>query len=357
MRTLFLALSLSLTSSCVTPQAFIPPGRTVNFSQYRATKLVVVDSVNTPYSKEGIPMFEGLLRGRLQSLGFSVVERDEDLRVEVNITSFEPGSRAVSLIVGFGAGRAVLNYRAIFKERSGSVIAEFEGGKSYYAGELTLKEESTFMTDEEIKMGMIQHSIIQVGQFIKDNSLQVAGLDEGKEAFKRRDYQTAMRELLPLAEQGVAEAQLRVGIMYADGQGVAANPAEAAKWLQRAAEQGLADAQTGLGDMYFLGIGLAKSDGEAVKWYRRAAEQGHPQAQFNLASMYSVGSGVTQDYVLAYMWCTVSAKSTPNGEAVRRCDRIAPRMTKDEIARAKELASKFVPRQERALRAPSETDR
>ena len=175
MRTLFLPLSLFLLTSCVavTPQAFIPPGRTVNFSQYRAVKLVVVDSVNTPYSKDGIPMFEGLLRGRLQSLGFSVVERDEDLSIEVNIAIFEPGSRAASLIVGFGAGRAILTYRAIFRERSGSVIAEFEGGKSY-GGDLTLKEEPTFMTDEEIKMGMIQHSIIQVGQFIKDNSLHVA---------------------------------------------------------------------------------------------------------------------------------------------------------------------------------------
>ncbi len=174
MRTLFLVLSLFLITSCVTPQAFIPPGRTVNFSQYKAAKLVVVDSVNTPYSKEGIPMFEGLLRGRFQSLGFSVVEKDEDLRIEVNITSFEPGSRATRLIVGFGAGRALFTYRAIFKERSGTVIAEFEGGKSYHGGELTLKENSMFMTDEEIKMGMIQQSVIQVGQFIKDNSLQVA---------------------------------------------------------------------------------------------------------------------------------------------------------------------------------------
>lgn len=188
-----------------------------------------------------------------------------------------------------------------------------------------------------------------------------AGLDEGKEAFKRRDYQTAMRELLPLAEQGVAEAQMGVGIMHANGQGVAENPAEAAKWFRRAAEQGLADAQTELGAMHFMGIGVAKNEREAVNWYRRAAEQGHPQAQFNLASMYSAGSGVAQDYVLAYMWCTVSANSMPVGEirdrAVRRCDRIAPRMSSEDIAKAKEIASKFVPRQEGAARPLSETGR
>ncbi len=179
----------------------------------------------------------------------------------------------------------------------------------------------------------------------------VAGLDEGKEAFERGDYQTAMRELLPLAEQGVAEAQLGVGVMYANGQGVAQNSTEAAKWFRQAAEQGLADAQTRLGAMHFMGIGVAKSDGEAARWYRRAAEQGHPQAQFNLASMYSVGRGVAQDNVLAYMWCSVSANSTPAGEmrdrAVQRCDRIAPRMSSRDVGKAKELASKFVPRLER----------
>jgi TPR repeat protein len=185
-----------------------------------------------------------------------------------------------------------------------------------------------------------------------------AGLDEGIAAYRRGDYQAALRELRPLAEEGVPEAQSVLGVMFADGLGVAENPPEALKWFRRASEQGLADAQLNLGSMYFLGRQVPEDHVEAVKWYRRAAEQGHPQAQFNLGSMYSVGQGAPRDYVLAYMWCTLSAANLPAGEArdrrAGRCERVVPRMTKEEVARAREMASKFVPRQERAARPPAE---
>jgi uncharacterized protein len=180
-----------------------------------------------------------------------------------------------------------------------------------------------------------------------------AGLDEGIAAYRRGDYHTALREFRPLAEQGVAEAQLGLGVMYTDGLGVPEDPSEAVKWLRRAAEQGLASAQLSLANLYFVGRKVPGNNAEAAKWYRRAAEQGHSQAQFSLASMYSVGHGVAQDYVLAYMWCTLSDA----GSGVRRCDRVVDKMTKEEVARARELASRFVPRQERVARPPSEPGR
>ncbi len=40
------------------------------------------------------------------------------------------------------------------------------------------------------------------------------------------------------AEQGLARAQFNLGVMYANGQGVAQNDDEAGKWLRKAAEQG-----------------------------------------------------------------------------------------------------------------------
>ena len=39
-------------------------------------------------------------------------------------------------------------------------------------------------------------------------------------AYERRDYATAIRGFLVHAEQGTAEAQLNLGLMYALGQGV-----------------------------------------------------------------------------------------------------------------------------------------
>ena len=43
--------------------------------------------------------------------------------------------------------------------------------------------------------------------------------------------------------------------------------------LKQAAEQGNAEAQIKLGDCYYKGTGVNKDLIEAVKWYRTAAEQ------------------------------------------------------------------------------------
>ena len=50
-----------------------------------------------------------------------------------------------------------------------------------------------------------------------------------------------------LADQGDANAQLNLGDNFYFGQGVEQNFAEAARWYRMAAEQGLADAQFRLG--------------------------------------------------------------------------------------------------------------
>ena len=44
-----------------------------------------------------------------------------------------------------------------------------------------------------------------------------AGLAEGIAAYERGDYETALQEFQPLAEQGNADAQFNLGLMYDDG--------------------------------------------------------------------------------------------------------------------------------------------
>ncbi len=66
------------------------------------------------------------------------------------------------------------------------------------------------------------------------------------------------------------------------------------------AEQGDAGAQCNLGVIYAKGNGVPQNYAEAVKWYRRAAEQDDPAAQSNLGAMYDHGDGVPQDYVEAH---------------------------------------------------------
>ena len=69
------------------------------------------------------------------------------------------------------------------------------------------------------------------------------------DAAKRGDYATALREWKPLAEQGNADAQFNLGLMYRNGEGVQQDHEESAKWFRRAAEQGHAGAQSRLGFM------------------------------------------------------------------------------------------------------------
>jgi len=61
------------------------------------------------------------------------------------------------------------------------------------------------------------------------------------------------------------------------------------------AEQGVAEAQFNLGLMYYNGQGVRQDYAEAVRWYRQAAEQGNAEAQNNLGAMYAIGQGVRQD--------------------------------------------------------------
>ena len=67
---------------------------------------------------------------------------------------------------------------------------------------------------------------------------------------------------------------------------------EAYRWYRRAADQGDADAQSALGLMYKMGLGVERSDAEACRLFRLAANQGNALAQLNLGAMYGEGRGV-----------------------------------------------------------------
>ena len=55
--------------------------------------------------------------------------------------------------------------------------------------------------------------------------------EDAVDAVNRRDYETAYKMIVPLAENGKAAAQLFLGMMYFKGTGVEKNIIEADKWL------------------------------------------------------------------------------------------------------------------------------
>ena len=111
----------------------------------------------------------------------------------------------------------------------------------------------------------------------------------------------------------------------------------AAKLYRISADQGDALAQVSLGVMYDNGQGVTKDYKKAVKWYRLSADQGDADAQINLGLMYVNGQGVIQDYVRAHMWWNISASSgDKNAESNR--DKAAKKMSQTQIEKAQEMA-------------------
>ena len=138
---------------------------------------------------------------------------------------------------------------------------------------------------------------------------------DGLEAYKRKDYKTALEKWKPLAEQGNAGAQGYLGFMYARG------------W------------------------GMPQDYKEAVKWYSKAAEQGHTGAQLDLGSIYQGGRGVQQDYIQAHKWYNLAASGEEGifgreglfaKEAGMDRNNLEKQMTPAQIAEAQRLAREWI---------------
>jgi len=162
-------------------------------------------------------------------------------------------------------------------------------------------------------------------------------------------------ETLEKAQQGSRNAQYKLGLMYANGEGVPKDETEAIRMFRMvavalnitgegrpyrpyytlastpncvgvhkakadllklcrlAADQGDAGAQTNLGVMYTTGNGVPKDEAEALKLFRLAAEQGNTQAQTNLGVMYARGEGVPKDETEALKWYLLAAEQGDAG--------------------------------------------
>ena len=94
-------------------------------------------------------------------------------------------------------------------------------------------------------------------------------------------------------------AQNIVGGMYENDQGLETwlpkDLTKAARLYRLAVNQGCANAQCNLGVMFENGAGVPQDFKQAARWYRLAADQGHGFGQRCLANMYAMGTGVPQD--------------------------------------------------------------
>ena len=111
--------------------------------------------------------------------------------------------------------------------------------------------------------------------------------------------------LLDAALQGVPEAQYVVGILYANGLGVAIDKGAAGDWFLKSAQKGFAAGQ------YELSL-ILQSNGEerlteAVDWLRKSALQGFPPAQLLYSLYCEAGIGGAADPKEAFRFCLLAA--------------------------------------------------
>lgn len=104
------------------------------------------------------------------------------------------------------------------------------------------------------------------------------------------------------AESGMAAAQVRLGRLLLEGQGLGRDPRAAFGWFSRAAQQADADGMNMVGRCYEMGWGVAADLSLAAVYYRSAAEAGYDWAQYNLANLLFDGRGVARDLRSAYLW-------------------------------------------------------
>lgn len=123
----------------------------------------------------------------------------------------------------------------------------------------------------------------------------LAGYDEGLAAYQKRDWNAAIREFKPLAAQGNAAAQARLGHMLFEGLGGTKDDVEALKLLNAAASAGDSLAQHWLGSAYFNGRAVPKDISQALVWFGRAADKGQPESIHAMGEIHFNGLGINKD--------------------------------------------------------------
>jgi TPR repeat protein len=108
---------------------------------------------------------------------------------------------------------------------------------------------------------------------------------------------------------GIPQAQVRLGRMLLEGQGVPKDQASALRRFEHAAKTGDGDAMNMAGRCYENGWGAPADHVQAAGWYRRSAEAGHDWGEYNYAHMLFDGRGVAQDRTAAFAWYRKAADS------------------------------------------------
>eukprot|EP01130_Rhizamoeba_saxonica_P012448 TRINITY_DN5251_c0_g1_i2.p1 TRINITY_DN5251_c0_g1~~TRINITY_DN5251_c0_g1_i2.p1 ORF type:complete len:188 (+),score=36.66 TRINITY_DN5251_c0_g1_i2:22-585(+) len=105
------------------------------------------------------------------------------------------------------------------------------------------------------------------------------------------------------AEDGDAESQYQLALIYDKGEGVPQDKEVAKQWYLKAADQGHTESEYMVGSIYLNGGFDDQIDYRAAyEWFKKAAAKDHSEAQVNLGFLYLNGSGIERNMIQAKRW-------------------------------------------------------
>ncbi len=133
-------------------------------------------------------------------------------------------------------------------------------------------------------------------------------MSDAKNTENAEQLAQAVQKYSEAAELGLPEAQYRFGLCCLNGEGISAQPKNAASYFRSAAKSGFIPAQLQFADCFLKGIGVVKNPTRAAYWYRKAAEQNNAEAQYKLGLCYLTGVGVLKNESKAENWFSKAAE-------------------------------------------------
>jgi TPR repeat protein len=192
-------------------------------------------------------------------------------------------------------------------------------------------------------MNRLKHPALFVAFFTAlASSIALADFEKGIAAYEANNLPLAYKEFRASADEGHADSQFNVALMFEKGIGVAKDEKEAVVWYGKSAAQGNSAAQFNLGVMYENGRGTAVDFAKAHEWYRKASVQGDPLAIGNLGMLYIRAQGVKENKTAGVALLLVSVTKDPSPENNAKRNITATRgLTPELITAAQALSAEM----------------
>lgn len=152
------------------------------------------------------------------------------------------------------------------------------------------------------------------GGVVASRTAYAASIEEGQNAEKRGDFDSALRIYRELADRGVSAAQGQMARLTLYGCGSKFHRSErqihphdqsleALRWARLGAAQNDRVSQYVIGVLYHRGAAdLGRHDKDAARWFSLAAQQGYARAMVFIGLYYRNGTGVPRDLEKAERW-------------------------------------------------------